>query len=312
MSGDPALELSFRRRSHPEEKLASAAVSLNGGEWKRYDFELTLETGILSRLEPADFVIAAMQESRVLLDQVLLFPSDHVDGMDPEMIAMSRALRSPIVRFGGNYTSAYHWRDGIGPVEKRISTLNLAWGMPEYNHFGTDEFLRFCKLINAEPQIVLNLGTGTPEEAADWVRYVNERWNGARGGLLWELGNELWGAFQHGYPTLGRIAPLTREFSAAVRKADARARLIGTGQDPDPAELWESLLDRTSQRCADSSLRCAASARVAQKRRPTPISTRDSRLSAASIHLPMRRTTSSSASSPHAISPVCRSHSGPT
>src|SRR5216117_4609960 len=75
MSGAPALELSFRRRGHPEEKLASAAVSLNGGEWKRYDFELTLETGILSRLEPADFVIAAMQESRVLLDQVLLFPS---------------------------------------------------------------------------------------------------------------------------------------------------------------------------------------------------------------------------------------------
>ncbi|PYV02006.1 MAG: hypothetical protein DMG10_15885 [Acidobacteria bacterium] len=240
MSGAPALELSFRRRSHPEEKLASAAVSLNGGEWKRYDFELTLETGILSRLEPADFVIAAMQESRVLLDQVLLFPSDHVDGMDPEMIAMSRALRSPIVRFGGNYTSAYHWRDGIGPVEKRISTLNLAWGMPEYNHFGTDEFLRFCKLINAEPQIALNLGTGTPEEAADWVRYVNERWNGARGGLLWELGNELWGAFQHGYPTLDRIAPLTREFSVAVRKADARARLIGTGQDPDHFEKWNA------------------------------------------------------------------------
>jgi alpha-N-arabinofuranosidase len=96
MSGQPALELSFRRRNRPEEKLAHTPVNLNGGEWKRYNFELSLDAGILSRLEPADFVIAATQESRVLLDQVLLFPSDHIDGMDPEMISMSRALRSPI------------------------------------------------------------------------------------------------------------------------------------------------------------------------------------------------------------------------
>ena len=59
-------------------------------------------------------------------------------------------------------------------MDKRITMLNQAWGMPEYNHFGTDEFLRFCKLIGAEPQIALNLGTGTPEEAAGWVQYVNQ------------------------------------------------------------------------------------------------------------------------------------------
>jgi len=107
---------------------------------------------------------------------VFLFPGDAIDGMDPEMIAMVRALKSPIVRFGGNFTSAYHWRDGIGPRDKRISMMNIAWGIPEYNQFGTDEFLRFCELIGAEPQIALNLGTGTPAEAADWVRYVNEHW----------------------------------------------------------------------------------------------------------------------------------------
>ena len=63
-------------------------------------------------------------------------------------------------------------------MDNRVTMLNLAWGMPEYNHFGTDEFLRFCKLIGAEPQIALNLGTGTPREAAEWVRYVNQHWNG--------------------------------------------------------------------------------------------------------------------------------------
>jgi alpha-N-arabinofuranosidase len=80
--------------------------------------------------------------------------------------------------------------------------LNLAWGIPEYNQFGTDEFLEYCRLIGAEPQIALNLGSGTPQEAAGWVRYVNAHWGDHQGGLLWELGNELWGNWNTGYPTL--------------------------------------------------------------------------------------------------------------
>src|SRR5207253_8041946 len=79
--------------------------------------------------------------------------------------------------------------------------LNISWGTPEYNTFGTDEFLRFCELIGARPQIALNLGSGTTEEAAGWVKYVNEHWDEHTGGVLWELGNELWGTFQVGYPT---------------------------------------------------------------------------------------------------------------
>ena len=135
-----------------------------------------LPPGQIAPLEPADFVIAASNETRVLIDQASLLPADNIDGMDPEMIAMSRELKTPIVRFGGNFTSAYHWKDGIGPRDQRVSMLNTAWGIPEYNQFGTDEFLRFCQLIGAEPQIALNLGTGTPQEAADWVQYVNAHW----------------------------------------------------------------------------------------------------------------------------------------
>ena len=176
----------------------------------------------------------------MLIDQASLLPADAVDGMDPDMIAMARALRTPIVRFGGNFTSAYHWRDGVGPRDKRVSMLNIAWGMPEYNQFGTDEFLRFCQLIDAQPQIALNLGTGTPEEAAAWVRYVNAHWGDHSGGLLWELGNELWGNFQVGYPTLPKVGERTKTFSDAVKKVDSRARLIATGGDPDGFEEWNA------------------------------------------------------------------------
>jgi alpha-N-arabinofuranosidase len=240
--GPAEAEVSLRRRNHAETVFGRIRVPLAGTGWKRYDFTLELDRGSLARLEPADFVLALSGEARVLIDQVFLFPADHVQGMDPDMIALSRALKTPLVRYGGNFVSGYHWRDGVGPMDQRITMLNQAWGMPEYNHFGTDEFLEFCRLIGAEPQIALNLGTGTPEEAGDWVRYVNERWGGRKGGLLWELGNELYGTWQIGYPTVERIAARTRAFSEAVRRVDPRARLIATGADPDNFEKWNAAL----------------------------------------------------------------------
>ncbi|MDP2998866.1 MAG: hypothetical protein Q8N47_15370, partial [Bryobacterales bacterium] len=189
--GPAALEVSLRRRNRAGEALARAPLALAGSDWRKYEYTLELKPGAVARLEPVDFVIAAENETRALVDQAFLFPADHAGGMDPDMVEMSRALGTPLIRFGGNYTSGYHWRDGVGPIDQRVSMLNQAWGMPEYNHFGTDEYLDFCRRAGAEPQICLNLGSGTPEEAADWVRYVNKKWG--RGGLLWELGNELWG-----------------------------------------------------------------------------------------------------------------------
>ncbi len=240
LAGPPEVEVSLRERNRPDRVLAAQGISLAGAGWQKYQFALEIPPHRLSSLEPADFVIAASNETRVLLDQASLLPEDAVDGMDPEMVEMARAMKSPIVRFGGNFTSAYHWRDGIGPHDKRVSMLNIAWGIPEYNQFGTDEFLRFCELVGAQPQIALNLGTGTPQEAAEWVQYVNSHWRNPSGGLLWELGNELWGDFQVGYPTLDRVAARTKAFSEAVRAIDPRARLIATGADPDHFAQWNA------------------------------------------------------------------------
>jgi alpha-N-arabinofuranosidase len=236
VSGPQRIEVSLRKRNQPAAVLARSAIDLAGSGWQKYEFALELERGALARLEPADFVIAASNETRVLIDQALLFPADHVEGMEPEMIDLIRSLKSPVMRYGGNFTSGYHWKDGVGPLDRRVSMINQAWGIPEYNHFGTDEFLRYCKLTGAEPQICLNLGSGTPAEAAEWVRYVNERWG--RTGLLWELGNELYGTWQIGYPTLARAADRAREFAGAVRAADPQARLIVTGADPDQFRDW--------------------------------------------------------------------------
>jgi alpha-N-arabinofuranosidase len=240
VSGEKRIEISLRRRDRPDDVLVKTAIDLSANVWKRYEYSLELSKGQLASREPADFVVAVTGDTRVLIDQALLFPADNVDGLNPEAIEMAKALKMPLLRFGGNFISGYHWRDGIGPMDKRVSMLNTAWGQPEYNHFGTDEFLRFAQSVGAQPQICLNMGSGTVEEAIAWVKYVNARWGDKSGGLVWELGNELWGLGQIGYPTVEEVAARTREFSAAVRKADPRATLIATGQDPDRYKEWNA------------------------------------------------------------------------
>ncbi len=242
-AGDVPLVLAIRRRDQPEATLAKAEITVHGDSWTKYEATLTLPKDALERLEPADFVVQIDGPQQVRVDELSLMPADNEGGLDPEMVAMVRDLHTPLIRFGGNFTSGYHWRDGIGPRDKRVSLRNVAWGIPELNTFGTDEFLHFCDLVGARPQIALNLGTGSPQEAADWVKYVDDdpAWKGHGGGQLWELGNELWGDWNTGWPAESQLAPRTLAFSQAVRAVDPQAKLIATGQDPDHFQQWDAL-----------------------------------------------------------------------
>ena len=239
LSGDTGLTIELRARDQ-DEVLSSQRIAVDTNDWKKYSFALHVPEGKLHRLDPADFVVELAGDERVDLDQFSLMPADAIDGLDPDAVAMARDMHTPLVRFGGNFTSGYYWRDGIGPRDKRVNMLNSSWGIPEYNTFGTDEFLAFCRLIHAQPQVALNLGSGTPEEAAGWVRYIDEHWS-QHSGLLWELGNELWGNWNLGYPTRDQLAARTLAFSRAVRSVDPAAKLIATGADPDDFHDWNAI-----------------------------------------------------------------------
>ena len=236
-----ATEVTLELRQHNQaDTLASQKVQVTAAAWTRYTFKLDVPEGKLKPLDAADFVVQLAGDERIELDELSLMPADATDGLDPDVVKLAQQMKTPLVRFGGNFTSSYHWRDGIGPRDKRVSMLNNSWGIPEYNTFGTDEFLEFCRRIGAQPQIALNMGSGTPDEAAAWVRYVDQRWK-QHSGLLWELGNELWGDWNLGYPAHSELAARTLAFSKAIRGVDPAARLIATGADMDGYSEWNGI-----------------------------------------------------------------------
>ena len=96
------------------------------------------------------------------------------DGFRKDVMQAVEDLHVPILRWpGGNLSSNYNWRDGIGPRDERPRRLEMAWGTIEDNRFGTHEFLDYVSRIGAEPYICANLGTGSWDEAQQWVEYVN-------------------------------------------------------------------------------------------------------------------------------------------
>ena len=69
---------------------------------------------------------------------------------------------------------------------------------------------------------------------------MDDHWS-THSGLLWELGNELWGNWNLGYPTRDQLAGRTAEFSKAIHAVDPTARLIATGADPEVFNSWNAI-----------------------------------------------------------------------
>ncbi len=168
-------------------------------------------------------------------------------GLRRDVVEALQALGVPVCRWpGGNYASAYHWEDGIGPRDDRPRRLELTWGgqdgstQEEDNRFGTDEFLAWCRLVGAEPY--LNNNCRSVEEAVRWVEYTNyagdthySRLRGRNGhpepyGVkYWGVGNEVYGAWQMGQRSAAQYAADAREHALFMRKVDPALRLIGVG-----------------------------------------------------------------------------------
>lgn len=119
-----------------------------------------------------------------------------------------KELKVPVLRWpGGCFADTYHWKDGIGPKEDRPSIVNVHWGgVTEDNSFGTHEFLDLCEIIGTDAYLSINVGSGTVQEAVEWVDYVTSSNESPMTDLrkkngreepwdvkFWGIGNETWG-----------------------------------------------------------------------------------------------------------------------
>jgi len=165
------------------------------------------------------------------------------NGFRKDVIGEIRQMGVPIVRYpGGNFVSGYNWLDGVGPKESRPRVLDKAWNAINTNQFGTNEFMAWCKAAGTEPLMGLNLGTGTPEEAAALVEYCNldqgTKWSDLRRkhGFAepykvkrWCLGNEMDGPWQIGHMTATEYGLKAEDAARQMRYVDPSLQLIACG-----------------------------------------------------------------------------------
>lgn len=184
-------------------------------------------------------------------------PLSDESGFRLDVLEAVRGLAPTHLRYpGGNFVSGYHWRDGVGPKESRPVRFDHAWSVVEPNQMGSHEGVDYCRRVGATPHFCVNLGSGSPEEAADWVEYCNgghdttlTRQRAANGAPepfaipLWDLGNEINGPWQIGYKTASDYAVVAREAALRMREVDPTIKLVACGWEN--SQVWNTTVLET-------------------------------------------------------------------
>jgi alpha-N-arabinofuranosidase len=135
------------------------------------------------------------------------------NGFRRDVLEALREQNYTTIRYpGGNFLSGYNWLDGVGPKAQRPRRRELAWQSVETNQFGTNEFIEFCKLLNTQPMLGVNMGTGAIDGAASLVEYCNaplgtyyadlraaHGYRDPHNVKYWCVGNEMDGPWQIGH-----------------------------------------------------------------------------------------------------------------
>lgn len=184
-------------------------------------------------------------------------PEADEDGFRKDVLDLVSNMGVTCVRYpGGNYISAYDWKDSVGPVEERPRRLEIAWRSIETNEFGTNEFMKWIEKTNAEPIFALNLGTKGIEDAVSFVEYCNipegtlysdlRKQHGVESPhaiKTWCLGNEMDGDWQIGHKTPEEYGRLAQETAKAIKQVDSSIQLVSCGSSKstmDTFPVWEA------------------------------------------------------------------------
>ena len=213
-----------------------------GEDYKEFTFSFNAE-----KSGDAQFEIIGNGTGSFHVGAASLMPADNLEGWKPDAIAALKSLRSGVYRFpGGNFVSAFEWRNAIGDTDKRAPIYDPVWHAVQPNDIGTDEFMTLCRLLDVEPYITVNAGFGDEWSAAQYVEYCNGDVSTPMGRLraanghsepyhvkFWGIGNEAWGDWQFGAMSLNQFVYKHNMFAKAMRKVDPSIKLIASGAMPD-------------------------------------------------------------------------------
>ena len=222
-------------------------------DYGKYPFEFTAgDDTVKGKLE------IEVTQKPCFVGTVSLMPADNIEGMRADTLKLLKELNASMYRWpGGNFVSGYDWRDGIGDRDHRPPRKNPAWTGVEHNDFGMNEFIHFCRMLNAEPLITVNTGFGDAYSAAAELEYANGSTDTLMGALrakngdpepfnvrYWAIGNEMWGRWQLGYMSLNQYVLKHNWVVDKMREVDPDIVPIASGN----AGQWSEGLLRN---CAD-------------------------------------------------------------
>jgi alpha-N-arabinofuranosidase len=221
----------------------SDSVSLEkiSGNWEKYEKILTPETSF----QDGFFAITFEEQGILWIDEVSLMAQNAVDGVRKTYIELIHELKPNIMRYpGGSFADGEgnHWLNGIGDMDQRPPNWDNYFETWQRLDFGTDEFINFCNYTDMEPQITVNFGSGTPEEAAKWVEYTNGAANTRYGRLreklghknpynirYWEIGNEQYRELAIGHVSAEEYANRFIEYTNQMKTVDPTIKVIANG-----------------------------------------------------------------------------------
>ena len=213
----------------------SATIEVTAAYWKEY--EATIEIPSRAGTDTTALFSCEMEQpGMIYLDQVHLRPEGQ-PVLRREMVEALRTLGMGPVRFpGGHASSAYHWWMGTGPQARRATQDDAMFRFPDgmRYEFGTDEYLSLCRDLDIPPHITVNIGSGTPQEAADWAAYCRKWWEDqglSAPPMYWEIGNETYLVQEVGNSTPAMYLQTLREYVPPIRQAYPKARIIVIGSE---------------------------------------------------------------------------------
>jgi alpha-N-arabinofuranosidase len=190
----------------------------------------------------------------------------NVRGIRTDVVGALKAIKVPNIRWpGGCFADEYHWKNGIG--DTRRATVNANWGGAiEPNTFGTDEFMDFVGQVGTEAFVSINVGSGTFEEASEWMAYMTADQRSAAGAeraanghaepykvKFLGIGNESWGCGgnmrpEHYTDLLKPYARFTRNYNPAQQAGEGVMQRIAVGPTDDDTGYTEGVMKAWKER----------------------------------------------------------------